>query len=229
MEKILLIDDDEKLGELLTEYLARFDMALVVANDPQTGFDLLQQESPKAIILDVMLPDMNGFDILKKVREDSDIPVIMLTARGELTDKVVGLELGADDYLAKPFEPRELVARIQTIVRRKVSTKADVNKDDIVVGDIRVNEKQRAAFLKEQALDLSSIEYQLLTVFMQHPGEVLSRDALLDRLRGIDWDAYNRSVDVSISRLRQKLGDDPKHPRYIKTVWGSGYMLIETE
>jgi DNA-binding response OmpR family regulator len=221
--QVLLIDDDEALGRLLEEYLSRFGMELSVALRAEQGLELVGTARPDVVVLDVMLPGMDGFAALRELRRFSDLPVIMLTARGELSDRVVGLELGADDYLAKPFEPRELVARIQTVLRR-VGQRVDSVR--LQVGDLELDSGRRTATRAGQPLSLTTGEYELLNLLMRHPGKVLDRDAILDALRGIDASPYDRSVDVTVSRLRAKLGDDPREPRYIKTVRSAGYVLV---
>ncbi len=223
--KILIIDDDEKLTGLLTRFLCDFGFRIASAHTPSKGFKLLHDFAPDLIVLDIMLPEMDGFEVCKRIRQKSEIPIIMLTARGELTDKVVGLELGSDDYLAKPFEPRELVARINTVLRRSTSH----HKRRHSFGELAVDFDQRKALLKDRDLNLTTGEFTVLTLLTGSPGRVFDRDEILQELRGMDSDAFNRTVDIAVSRLRQKLGDDPKEPRYIKTVWGSGYVFIGRE
>ncbi len=220
---ILLIDDDEKLNALLIEYLAKFDFAVTAATHPEEGLKRIEQLKPDLIILDVMLPSMDGFEVLRTIRKSNATPVIMLTARGEVTDRIVGLEIGADDYIPKPFEPRELVARIQTVLRRGQAAPTKTVKH---FGALQVNFDKKAALLNDQNCDLTTAEFELLSLFIRNKGKVLDRDQIMDAMRGIEWEAFNRSVDVLVSRLRQKLHDDPKAPQFIKTVWGSGYLFI---
>ena len=222
--KILIIEDDEKLVELLTDFLTNFAFQISAALHPQEGLDILEKGSFDLVILDVMLPDMDGFEVCKQIRKDSLIPIIMLTARGDVMDKIVGLEIGADDYLAKPFEPRELVARIQSVLRRSNNeSKSGIRQ----FGDLSINLNNHEVKLKGNIIPLTSTEFQLLQLFIQHPDEVLSRDLIMESVQGIEWESYNRSVDVLVSRLRQKLGDDPKHPTYLKTIWGTGYLFFK--
>ena len=220
--RVLIIDDDQRLGALLTEYLGRFNFEVTTAVHPEAGLRALRSSDPDIVILDVMLPDMDGFAVCRRIRESSRVPIIMLTARGEVTDRIVGLELGADDYLPKPFEPRELVARIQAVLRRGVPDESEVLK----AGPLEVNWTTRSARLDDRELDLTSAEFELLGLFVRNRGRVLSRDRIMDETRGVDWDAYDRSIDVLVSRLRQKLGDDAKRPRFIRTIRGSGYRFI---
>ena len=220
---VLIIDDDEKLGDLLTDYLEKFGFSVFAASHPKDGLALLKSKSPDLVILDVMMPEMDGFEVCKIIRQDSSIPIVMLTARGDVTDRVVGLEIGADDYLPKPFEPRELVARIQSVLRRSSSiSKADV----FQFGSLFVNLGNHEVKLRDEELELTSTEFELLTLLLKNHGKVLSRDFILENIQGIEWESFNRSVDVLVSRLRQKLGDDPKHPAYIKTIWGTGYLFF---
>ena len=220
---VLIIDDDPKLNRLLTEFLTGFGYIVYTAVKPSEGLKELRCRQPDMVILDVMLPEMNGFDVCKKIRQESTVPVIMLTARGDPMDRIVGLELGADDYLPKPFEPRELVARIQAVLRR---LKTPVAPSRQTFGDLTIDPKKRNARIAGRAIGLSTNEFTALWLLVRHAGEVMSRDRILQALRGIDSDAFNRSVDITMSRLRQKLGDDPKHPTYITTVWGAGYIFI---
>ena len=222
---IYVIDDDEKLCALLQEYLARFSYQIKTFTHPQAGLDALQESQPALLILDVMLPEMDGFEVLKQLRKTQTIPVIMLTARGETMDKIVGLELGADDYLAKPFEPRELVARIETILRRTKFQELQ-NNSELHYADLLINLQQQTVKQAGQNIDLTTMEYEILILLIKHSEKIFSRNDIMDEIRGIDWNAFNRSIDVSVSRLRQKLNDDPKHPAYIKTIWGRGYQFI---
>ena len=229
MKKILIIDDDEKLCQLLTQYLERYDMEVHVAHLPSRGFELLRRIKPDLLILDVMLPEKDGFEICREIRAKSSVygqlPILMLTAHGEVTDRIVGLELGADDYLPKPFEPRELVARIHNILRR-TSDEGTVTKDVKPVGGLEIDITRREAKLDGELLELTTMEYELLLLFMQSPNKTFTRDELMNRLRGIDAELFSRAVDTLVSRLRHKLKDTSKTPRFIKTVWGRGYTFV---
>lgn len=225
MARILLIDDDEKLGELLGAYFRRFDMELIAANHPAAGMEQLQKAKPDLVILDVMLPDQDGFQVCRDIRRTSTVPIIMLTARGDVTDRVVGLEIGADDYMPKPFEPRELVARIQNVLRR-AGPRAEAATDQLRFKDLEINLERRTAELEGAPLDLTTMEYQLLVLFASNPGRTFTRDEILNELRGIDAQLFSRSVDILVSRLRQKLNDTTRQPRFIKTVWGTGYTFV---
>jgi len=222
--RILLIDDDARLSELLRAYFQRFDLELASATHPAKGLAMLTESPPDLVILDVMLPDMDGFEVCRQIRKTSRVPVIMLTARGEVTDRIVGLELGADDYLPKPFEPRELVARIQNVLRRSGETNPS---ETLTFGDLVIDKSARNASLGEQSLDLTTMEYELLLLLASKPGHVFTRDEILNGLRGIDAQLFSRSVDILVSRLRQKLNDTAKQPQFIKTVWGTGYTFLK--
>jgi DNA-binding response OmpR family regulator len=221
--RVLLIDDDEKLNALLTEYLGRFNFSVRAVVHPDEGLRAVKADAPDIVILDVMLPDMDGFAVCRKMRETSRVPIVMLTARGDVTDRIVGLELGADDYVPKPFEPRELLARMQAVLRRGAAGGGD---DRVRIGPLEVNWTTSSARVNGQVVPLTSAEFELLGLLVRNRGRVLSRDRIMDETRGIDWDAYDRSIDVLISRIRQKLGDDPKQPAFIRTVRGLGYSFI---
>ena len=221
--KILIIDDDRKLNELLTRFLAPFGYQVIAATRPKDGLAKLQRAKPELVILDIMLPEMDGFEVCRRIRQTSNVPIIMLTARGELTDKVVGLELGADDYLAKPFEPRELVARIQSVLRR---TRREPDLRTREFGALSIDFAKRRVCIRETPVNLTTNEFTVLALLARSPGEVFDRDQILQALKGLDSDAFNRTVDITISRLRQKLGDNPREPRWIKTIWAAGYVFI---
>ncbi|MDX1707261.1 MAG: response regulator transcription factor [Desulfobacterales bacterium] len=220
---ILIIDDDKRLNQLLKDFLNDFGYAVLTATHPAKGLKKLKQASPDLVILDIMLPQMDGFEVCRMIRQTSSIPIIMLTARGEVTDKVVGLELGADDYLAKPFEPRELVARIQSVLRR---SQPFGDNQMLTFDRLTIDPDKRVALLDGKPVDLTTNEFAALALLARNAGKVLNRDQILQELRGMDCDAFNRSVDIAVSRLRQKLNDNPKSPEFIKTVWGSGYVFI---
>ena len=224
MEKVLMIDDDVKLTELVEEFLSSQKYEFISKHTPEGGLEYLKKNGVDIIILDIMLPGMDGFQVLRKIREEISIPVIMLTARGEVTDRIVGLELGADDYLPKPFEPRELIARIQSILRRSHSDAAIV--DHVNFKGMSIDKTRQEALLEGEAISLSTTEYEALLLFIEHAGETLDREFLVENLRGISWQSYDRSVDVLVSRLRGKLGETPNHTNFIKTIHGVGYKFI---
>jgi OmpR family response regulator RpaB len=222
MPRILLIDDDQYLGAPLASYFARFDCVLESAVRPSEGLAKLRAEAYDAVILDVMLPEMDGFALCREIRKESDIPIVMLTARGDVMDRVVGLELGADDYLPKPFEPRELVARVQTILRRQRTARPAVQATQQRVFEGLVIDLDKREVLRHgERVELTSTEFELLALLADQPGRVWSRDDILNRLRGHEADLYTRAVDIVVSRLRKKL--EPLD--CIKTLRNAGYAL----
>ncbi|MBN2384941.1 response regulator [bacterium] len=228
--KVLIIDDDVRLLALLEQYLTDYDLEIVTASTPIEGLRFFEQRGCDLVVLDIMMPGLDGFEVCRRLRKVSDVPVIMLTARGDTSDRIVGLELGADDYMPKPFEPRELVARIKAVLRRRavssgVSTEKSAN--PLIAGDLVVQLERRTVIRAGRQLELTGAEFELLTFLIKNKGIVLSRNRLLDVLSGRDYLPFDRSIDVHISRLRQKIEDDPKKPHYIKTVWGVGYVFTE--
>ena len=223
MHRILLIDDDTQLGPPLAQYFQRFDLALVHALKPSEGLSLLRQQPFDAAILDVMLPEMNGFELCRTLRKESDIPIVMLTARGDVMDRVVGLELGADDYLPKPFEPRELVARIQTLLRRRTASVQTTARapSELVFDDLVIDPVRRTVMRLGETVELTGTEFELLMLLAREPDKVHSRDDILNQLRGHEADLLTRAVDIVVSRLRKKL--DPLD--CIKTLRNAGYAL----
>jgi DNA-binding response OmpR family regulator len=224
--KVLVVDDDEELNTLLVEFLGRYGLGVLTASHSDEAFRLLKAEAPDLLVLDVMLPGTDGFAICRKVRETSRLPIIMLTARGDVADRVLGLELGADDYLPKPFEPRELVARIQAVLRRG---NVSLTCERLRAGRLELDLDARTAVLDGRLLDLTTAEFDLLALFVRQRGRALTRERILDQIHGLDVDSFDRSIDVAISRLRRKLGDDPKSPTFIKTLWGRGYCFVGGE
>ncbi len=220
--RVLLIDDDVRLPDLLRSYLEQNGVALSHAPDGARGLIMLEQGAFDAVLLDVMMPGMDGLEVCRKIRGKSNVPVIMLTARGDETDRVVGLELGADDYVGKPFSPRELLARLRAVLRR---SRPEVMSEQLSTGDIVVDVPARTATLKGALVDLTGIEFDILVALVRRAGRVVPRDALLSEAGRSDVVVGERTVDVHISHLRAKLNDDP--PRLIKTVRGVGYVLTK--
>jgi two-component system, OmpR family, response regulator len=224
MNRILLIDDDEQLGPPLAAYFQRFELQLVHATRPSAGLAHLQGGGFDAAILDVMLPEMDGFELCRTIRKSNDIPLVMLTARGDVMDRVVGLELGADDYLPKPFEPRELVARLQTVLRRRkppgVPATA-VGADELCFDGLTLDPTRRSVTRQGTGVELTGTEFELLLLLAREPGKVFSRDDILNHLRGHEAELYTRAVDIVVSRLRRKL--EPLE--CIKTLRNAGYSL----
>lgn len=231
---IHLIDDDTELHELLASYFANKQLHLSASETPSAGLAYLEKHPVDLVILDVMLPEMDGFELCRKLRaEHPRLPILMLTARGDDLDTILGLELGADDYMAKPFNPRELEARIKTILRRveRYHEGAETGPERHLLQSIpwklSLDLDARTVWLDTELIELTATEFNLLRVLLENRGTVLSRDALLTRLRGYDWDIFDRSIDMHISKLRNKLGDPPRKPQMIKTVWGIGYIFSE--
>lgn len=219
MRKLLLIDDDEGLAEPLQKYFAKFNMSLDNETQPLKAIERIRQQPYDLVVLDVMLPQIDGFETCRRIRHFSDIPILMLTARGEVMDRVVGLELGADDYLPKPFEPRELVARIQNIFKRgKTAASGTV----YTVGEFRIDLDKKQLTRNGEEVAITATEFGLLSLLAEHQDRVLSRDEIMQVLRGLDADIYSRAIDVLVSRLRQKL----QRPELIRTVRGQGYQLV---
>ena len=220
--RVLLIDDDPRLPQLLEEYLGQNGVTLSSAADGPKGLLMLEQGAYDAVLLDVMMPGMDGLEVCKRIRTKSSVPVIMLTARGDETDRVVGLELGADDYVPKPFSPRELLARLRAVLRR---SRPEVMSENIIVNGITIDVPARRVTMGGRPLDLTGIEFDILVALVRRAGRVVPRDALLSEAGRSDVVVGERTVDVHISHLRQKLGDDP--PKLIKTVRGVGYVLTK--
>lgn len=230
-KKVLIVDDDSKLRKLLREYLEDYGFEVLALPDGLSVIKTLREELPDIIILDIMMPKKDGIEVLQEVRKEFDVPVIMLTAKGDDADRIVGLELGADDYLPKPFNPRELLARIKAVLRRfpvrdKTTPKVDEN-IFIKAGGLVLNKAKQTLLVEDREVELSWTEYKVLEALMEHPNRVMSRDELMNRARGRDFMAFDRSIDVHISKLRAKLELDPGSPKRIKTVWGTGYMFVD--
>jgi two-component system, OmpR family, response regulator len=225
---VLLVEDDRRLGALTREYLESHGVSVTVVEDGRRGLDEALHGRWDAVLLDLMLPGMDGLEVCRELRARSDLPVIILTARGEEADRVMGLELGADDYVAKPFSPRELLARLRAVVRR-AKGRAGPARGLLRVGGLIVDPGARRVSLDGRDVALTGYEFALLEALARRAGRVLSREQLMELARGSAEEAFDRSIDVHVSRLRQKLGDDPKRPRLIKTVRGSGYVLAEDD
>ena len=225
MGRLLIIDDDVRLGALLERLLKPEGFQVTLVTDGLQGVRRATSEVFDLLVLDVMLPGMDGFEVLRRVRTTSKVPVIMLTAKGSDNDRIVGLELGADDYLSKPFNPRELVARIRAVLRRADGATPAPVTETLRTGDLVMDTARREVFADGNPVQLTTTEFDLLRCFLRHPGQVLSRDALMDMLRGVGYAAYDRSIDVHVKNLRAKIESDSRQPRYIKTIWGTGYML----
>ena len=229
--KALVVDDDQRLCNLIKEYLETNGLFVTTVGSADQVAAAMEAHSPDIIILDIMLPGKDGLEILRELRRDHATPVIMLTAKGEDTDRIVGLELGADDYLAKPFNPRELLARIKAVLRRSrqaASTGSAATQNDGVIeaGGLVLNRYTQTVTVDGIPHELSGTEFKLLEVLMRHPNMVLSRDQLMTLVQGRDFMAFDRSIDVHVSKLRSKLEPEPRSPKRIKTIWGTGYMFV---
>lgn len=222
--RALLIDDDARLFDLLKSYLEQNGFTVAGASDGKKGLSMLEGGTFDVVLLDVMLPGMDGIEVMKRIRSKSTIPVVMLTAKGDETDRVVGLELGADDYLGKPFSPRELLARLRAVLRR---SRPEVTGERLTAGDIIIDVPGRVVTVAGKLIDLTGIEFDVLCALVRRAGRVVARDALLSEAGRGDVAVGERTVDVHISHLRQKLGDDPRSPKLIKTVRGVGYVLAK--
>jgi two-component system alkaline phosphatase synthesis response regulator PhoP len=222
-ELILVVDDEPKIVKLARDYLERANFQVISAGDGVTALATARHERPDLIVLDLNLPGMDGLDVCRALRRESDVPIIMLTARVEETDRLIGLELGADDYIVKPFSPRELVARVRAVLRR---VRGDVQQSGLIrAGDLEIDERGRRVAKLGESIHLTRIEFNLLHTLASHPGQPFSRAQLLDRLHGVSYDGYDRSIDAHVKNLRLKLEDDPTHPRYVLTVYGVGYKF----
>jgi DNA-binding response OmpR family regulator len=222
---VLLVEDDERLATFTMNFLTERGLAVVHVTEGDAALRQLRSRHFDVVVLDIMLPGKDGFSVCRTIRERSDVPILLVTARGEETDRVLGLELGADDYVVKPFSPRELLARLQAFVRRH---RGDLAPKTTILrtGPLAVNTSTYTATLDGEVVTLSPTEFQLLVRFMERPGRVLSRDQLLELMKGSNDEAFDRAIDVQVSRLRQKLGDDKRGHGLIKTIRGVGYMLV---
>ncbi|WP_263377890.1 response regulator transcription factor [Granulicella paludicola] len=226
MEDILLIDDDMELCEMLTEYLARYELRVIAVHRGDTGLETARSRNWPMILLDVMLPGMDGFEVLKQLRMSSTDSVLLLTARGEDVDRIVGLEMGADDYLAKPFNARELLARIRAIRRRGVVPATAGGSTALVVEDLVLDPAARTVTMDREPIELTDVEFTLLEVLMRSPGKVVEREGLAEEVLGRKFSPFDRSLDMHVSRLRKKLAGDGGGDERVKTVRGTGYQLV---
>jgi DNA-binding response OmpR family regulator len=223
---VLVVDDDTRLAEMVATYLGGHGFVVDVRRDVRSGLQAVRGQSYDAVLLDVMLPDGDGLTMCRTIRAESSVPILMLTARGEDTDRIVGLEIGADDYLAKPFNPRELVARIRAVLRRMRPSPA---RELLTFGRLTVDRAARVARVDGKVAELTAHQFNLLVALAERPGRVLSRDQLMHFVRGEDLEAFDRSIDVHVSRIRAAIEDDPRHPRRILTQRGAGYLFAESQ
>jgi DNA-binding response OmpR family regulator len=229
MEQVLIVDDDMSLCELLKEYLTPEGFSLYFAHDVQSAVERACRENLDLLVLDVMLPGGSGFDVLRQIRQSKDTPVIMLTARGTDTDRILGLELGADDYLPKPFNPRELVARIRAVLRRSGAGMIVPSMERLAVGDLRIDTKARSVVCSGKEVELTSVEFSLLDILVRNAGRIVKRDTLAKEVLGRILNVNDRSIDVHISRIRKKLPDRPNGSDRIKSIRCSGYLYTSVD
>jgi DNA-binding response OmpR family regulator len=227
-DRILMIEDDERLSGMVAEYLSARGIDVVTCALAEQGLARLRREPFDALLLDVMLPDLDGFEVCRRVRAESGVPVLILTARGDEEDRIVGLELGADDYLPKPFNPRELLARLRAILRRGRSA-AGAGSPVLRFGRLEIDRDARVARIDGEERSLTSHQFELLRVLAENAGRVMSREALMSRVRGEELEPFGRSIDVHVSRIRSEIEDDPKQPRRILTVRGAGYVFAKSQ
>lgn len=224
-QKILVVDDEADIIRLVRAYLERAGFAVVTASEGREALAVFRHERPNLVILDLNLPGLDGLDVCRAMRRDSDIPIIMLTARLEETDRLIGLELGADDYVVKPFSPREIVARVRAVLRRAEG--AALRPEVVSMAGVTLDLTRRTASVDGRSLDLTTMEFDLLALLVEHPGQVFSRLQLLDRVQGTAYEGYERTIDAHIKNLRKKLGDDSQNPSFIETVRGVGYRFCQ--
>jgi two-component system, OmpR family, phosphate regulon response regulator OmpR len=226
VERILLVEDDPRLADMLLEYLGQAGFSITVASRGGAALEKLGAADYDAVVLDLMLPDMDGLDVCRQLRARYDTPVLMLTARGDAVDRIVGLELGADDYLPKPFEPRELVARLRAIMRRRVR---GTSENSLRFGRLELDASARAVRLDGKPCELTGYQFDLLMALAKNAGRVLSREVLMDLVKGEEFESFDRSIDVHISRIRAVIEDNPKKPRRIITVRAAGYVFAKAQ
>ncbi len=221
--RILVVDDERRIVDIVRAYLERDGYKVLAAYDGKAALELVRREHPDLVILDLMLPEVSGWDVCRTLRQESDTPIVMLTARDDTSDKIVGLELGADDYVVKPFDPKELVSRVKAVLRRYragTQTRADLR-----VGELSMDVERRSVRHGDRDIELTATEFELLRALMESPGRVFSRMQLLDRVQGDAYEGYERTIDSHVKNLRKKIEPDPEHPRYVVTVYGVGYKL----
>jgi two-component system alkaline phosphatase synthesis response regulator PhoP len=228
MTTVLIVEDEPKIARVARDYLQAAGCTVVTAEDGRSGLREAARSRPDLVVLDLRLPDIDGLDVARRLRESGPVPIIMLTARGEESDKLVGLELGADDYITKPFSPKELVARVRAVLRRSEMARAAAG-ESLRTGDLVIDLTRRQVKAGDRAIDLTATEFDLLAALARSPGRVFTRAQLLDAIHGVAFDAYERAVDAHVKNIRRKLEDDPRRPRHLLTVHGVGYKLAEPE
>jgi two-component system alkaline phosphatase synthesis response regulator PhoP len=227
MKTILVVDDEAKIAQLARDYLEHAGFAVLTAGDGVAAVQTAREKQPDLIVLDLGLPALDGLDVTRAVRRMGDTPIIMLTARGEETDKLIGLELGADDYIVKPFSPKELVARVRAVLRRAEARREESTTQIVRAADLTLDLPKMAATVGERPVQLTTTEFQLLGALAQQPGRIFTRAQLLDAVRGVAFESYERAIDAHIKNIRRKIEPDPRTPRYILTVYGVGYKFAD--
>ena len=222
---VLIVEDDPATIELVRLYLERDGHKVIAATDGLEGLRLAREEDPDLVVLDLMLPSLDGMGVCRILRDESNVPIIMLTARAGEEDRLAGLDQGADDYITKPFSPRELAARVRAVLRRVARVALEEGPAELARGDIRVDLRHRMVYVENAQVELTPTEFRMLTLLMREPSRTFSRDQIIDRVFGYDFDGFDRTVDVHVSNLRRKLGEDPDRPRYIKTIYSAGYRF----
>jgi DNA-binding response OmpR family regulator len=225
MKKILVVDDEPKIVQLARDYLEHAGFAVLAASDGRTALAIVRADKPDLIVLDLGLPQLDGLDVTRSIRKESNVPIIMLTARSEESDKLIGLELGADDYVTKPFSPKELVARVRTVLRRVEN--ADAGSDIIRAADLVLDAPRMKLTVNDHDVELTPTEFQLLAALARQPGRIFTRAQLLDAVRGIAFESYERAIDAHVKNIRRKIEPNPREPHYILTVYGVGYKFTE--
>ena len=227
MKTILVVDDEPKIVQVARDYLEHAGFTVLAAFDGQAGLASARSAKPDLVILDLGLPDMDGLDVARALRQDQSVPIIMLTARGEETDKLVGLELGADDYVTKPFSPKELVARVRAVLRRSDAWRANAEADIVRAADLTLDVPRMRATVGERPVDLTPTEFQLLATLARQPGRIFTRAQLLDAMHGVAFESYERAIDAHVKNIRRKIEPNPREPRYILMVYGVGYKFAD--
>jgi len=227
MRKVLVVDDEPKIVQLARDYLEQAGFAVIVAHDGKAALASARSQKPDLVVLDLGLPELDGLDVARTIRQESNVPIVMLTGRSEESDKLVGLEIGADDYVTKPFSPKELVARVRAVLRRTERPRVDT--EIVRVGDVMLDIPRMRATVADRPVELTPTEFQLVTTMAREPGRVFTRGQLLDAVHGVAFESYERAIDAHVKNIRQKLESDPARPRYLLTVYGVGYRFAELD
>jgi DNA-binding response OmpR family regulator len=225
MKTVLVVDDEPRIVQLARDYLEHAGFAVLVAGDGRSALQAVRTRRPDLVVLDLGLPELDGLDVTRAIRAESSLPIVMLTARDDELDKLLGLELGADDYITKPFSPRELVARVRAVLRR--TERAAEPSDRIVVGDLGLDVPRMQATVGTRSIELTPTEFSILATMARQPGRIFTRSQLLDAVRGVAFDSYERAIDAHIKNIRRKVEPDPRQPRYVLTVYGVGYRVAD--